>query len=258
MRMVDAFELLSWPLVAARAATAGLGARVDPIARLVSRRLGRDRPTPPTTDGDERAVPAAVDLRGAAEVARYWLGPSRPPAPAAVSGALADPEPGDLPAAYGVDRLVLLPRDPWWVFVFWEIAPATRDAACTALGAEAAGARPMLRLYDVTFVDPRGSNASLSFDVEVPTGVESWYVNVGRPAASYCAEVGLRTAAGRFLPLVRSNVVATPRATPSPDREVRWLEFGPTGPAWSAEQRGVRPAPAEEPGDGDGQLAPGR
>ena len=254
MRMVDALELLSWPLLVARAATAGLGARVDPIARLVSRRLGGRRAA--ATDGDERTAPAAVDLREVAEGARFWLGPSRSPTPAAVWGALVDPEPGDLPPAYGVDRLVLVPRDPWWIFVFWEVAPSTREAAITALGAEADEARPMLRVYDVSFVDPRGSNTSLSFDVEVPSEVQSWYVNVGRPAASYCAEVGLRTTSGHFLPLVRSNVIATPRATPSPDREVRWLEFGPTGPAWSSDQRNARPATAEQPDDG--QLAPGR
>ena len=107
--------------------------------------------------------------------------------------------------------------------------------------------RPMLRVYDVTFVDPRGSNTALSFDVEVPRDAESWYVNVGRPAATYCAEIGLRTPTGRFLPLLRSNTAATPRATPAADREVRWLEFGPTGPAWSAEQRPLRPAAPSRP-----------
>jgi hypothetical protein len=254
MRMVDAFELLAWPLGVARAARAEFGARVDPIARLVSRRLGRDVHRP-SLDGDERSAPAAVDLRERAEGARFWLGPSRPSAQPTVWGALLDPEPGDLPAASGTDRIVLVPRDPWWVFVFWEITRARREQALAALGAEADRVRPMLRIFDVTFVDPRGSNASLSFDVDVPHGVESWYVNVGRPAASYCAEVGLRTESGRFLPLVRSNVVATPRATPSPDREVRWLEFGPTGPAWSGDQRGARNATARR---GDDQPSPGR
>ncbi len=254
MRIVDAFELLAWPLVVARTAGAELGARVDPIARLVSRRLGRGR-RPPSSDGDERPTPPS-DLRERAESARFWLGSSRPVPNPAVGGALVDPEPGDLPAAYGVDRAVLVARDPWWIFVFWEIAPATREAALTALGTEARDARPMLRVYDVTFVDPRGSNSALSFDVDVPRDAESWYVNVGRPAATYSAEIGLRTASGRFLPLLRSNAAATPRATPAADREVRWLEFGRTGPAWSADQHPARPG-AGEP-TSDELLAPGR
>jgi hypothetical protein len=248
MRIVDAFELLAWPLVVARTAGAELGARVDPIARLVSRRLGRVR-RPPSGDGDERTAAPPSDLRDRAEGARFWLGASRPAPSPAVAGALLDPVPGDLPAAYGVDRAVLVPRDPWWVFVFWEISPATREAALAALGTEARDARPMLRVFDVTFVDPRGSNTALSFDVEVPRDAESWYVNVGRPAATYCAEIGLRTPSGRFLPLLRSNAAATPRATPAADREVRWLEFGPRGPAWSAEQRASRTDAAEPTSD---------
>jgi len=251
MRMADAYDLLSWPLVVARAATAELGARVDPLARLVSRRLGRRRAS---ADGDERPAPPAVDLRERVERARFWLGPARPAAQPAVWGALLDPEPGELPASYGVDRAVLIPRDPWWLFAFWEITAAKRETALAALGTEADHARPMLRVFDVSFVDPRGSNASLSFDVELPAAAESWYVNVGRPAASYCVEVGLRTTSGTFLPLVRSNVATTPRATPSPDRQVRWLEFGPTGPAWSSDQRPSR-AEAAVP-SADGQLAP--
>jgi hypothetical protein len=254
MRIVDAFELLAWPLVVARTAGAELGARVDPIARLLTRRLGRVRRAP-SSDGDERAVPPASDLRDRAESARFWLGASRPAPSPAVGGALLDPEPGELPAAYDADRVVLVARDPWWIFVFWEISPATREAALGALGAEARDARPMLRVYDVTFVDPRGSNAALSFDVEVPHDAASSYVNVGRPAATYCAEIGLRTPSGRFLPLLRSNAAATPRATPAADREVRWLEFGPTGPAWSAEQRPPRPGAAEP--TSDELLAPG-
>jgi len=253
MRMVDAFELLSWPLLAARAATAELGARVDPIARLVSRRLGRARAAAP--DGDEPAAAPVADLRARAESSRFWLGPTRPGAQPAVWGALLDPEPGELPHEYGVDRIMLVPRDPWWLYAYWEITPTKREAALAALGEEADHARPVLRVFDVSFVDPQGSNASLSLDVEVPRNADSWYVNVGRPGASFCVEIGLRTASGRFLPLMRSNVVVTPRATPSPDREERWLEFGKTGPAWSAEQRPARAATSEQPTDE--QLAPG-
>ena len=113
----------------------------------------------------------------------------------------------------------------------------------------------MLRVYDVTFVDPRGSNTSLSFDVE--SRAAPVLVRERRSSGRVVLrEIGLRTPSGHFLPLVRSNAVTTPRATPSPDREARWLEFGPTGPAWSTGSRGARPATAEQPSDG--QRVPGR
>src|SRR5207244_10632149 len=57
------------------------------------------------------------------------------------------------------------------------------------LGAEAEGAVEVLRVYDVTFIDFTGDNAWASVDIEPTPGVESWYINVWKPAASYCAEL---------------------------------------------------------------------
>jgi hypothetical protein len=255
MRIADALELLSWPLVLARAAGAELGSRVDPIARLVSRRLGRGRRAP-VPDGDDRAAVAPGDLRARAEAARYWLGPSRPVVHPAVAGALVDPEPGDLPVTYGVDRVVLIPRDPWSLFAFWDITSATRGTALEALAGEADAARPVLRIHDVPSADAKGT-AGLSVDVEVTRGTASCYVSVGRPGVSYCAEIGLRTPDGRFRPLSRSGVATTPPATPAADTEVRWLTFGPTGPAWSPDQRPARPAAdARTAPSSDERIAP--
>ena len=53
---------------------------------------------------------------------------------------------------------------------------------------------------------------------------------VGRPAATFCVEVGLRTPGGRFLPLARSNVITTPRSSPSPDTTVRWIDLREDAP----------------------------
>jgi hypothetical protein len=257
MRIADALDLLSWPLVLARAATAGLGARVDPIARVVSRRLGRQAAGRPPDGDDRHHAPPEGDLRARAEAARFWLAPSSPPEPPAVAGALLDPEPGELPAAYGVDRVVLVARDPWWLYAFWEVTPESRERARAALGEDAPGARPVLRVHDVTALDPAGGEPGPSLDVEVEPDAPSWYVNVGRPGASYRAEIGLRTEAGRFLPLAGSNTAATPPAMPSPDTEVRWLAFGPTGPAWPGPSRGERPPPGGGTAATDDQRVPG-
>lgn len=247
MRIADALELLSWPLALAKAATAGLGARVNPVARLVSRRLGRGRAEAPSAR-EERAPPGD-DLRSRAEAARFWLGA------APVVGAADAAGPGPLPEAYGRDYLVLVARDPWWLFAFWEITPATQEQARATLGAEAGGAATVLRLTEDE--DARGATngAAPSLDVEIAAGAHSWYVNVGRPATAYRAEIGLRTASGRFVPLARSNVVRTPRATPSAETELRQLVFGPTGPAWSPDQR-QRGAAADDRGTDD-RPAPG-
>src|SRR5262245_46659887 len=160
----------------------------------------------------ERAEAATPQVR--VEEAKYYLGRTME----TPASAVVDREAGALPRAYGRDRFVLLPRDPWTAFAYWEVTPTIRVQALRALGSEAEGAREVLRVYDVTFLTFTGDNAWLSFDVEFPGGADHWYLNLGRPGASFCAEIGLRTPGGRFLPLARSNTIATPRAAPSPDK----------------------------------------
>jgi len=181
------------------------------------------------------------------EEAKYYLGR----APDAARPTVVDREAGTLARAYGRDRLVLLPRDPWTAFAYWEVTPTSRVRALRALGSEAEGAREVLRVYDVTFLTFTGDNAWLSFDVELPGGADHWYLNVGRPGASFCAEIGLRTPAGRFLPLARSNTVATPRAAPSPDTAVRWVNLRSGGTVEPAAWHGTRlPLADARPGRG--------
>jgi len=201
-------------------------------------------PAPPP----ERPTPSA-GTQAEIEEAKFYLGPGpSPPSP--------ERSPGELPRAYGHDRIVLLPRDPWWAFTYWEVTPMTRLRALRVLGAEGEGAREVLRVYDVSFITFTGDNAWLSFDIEVTPGADHFYLNLVRPAASYLAEIGLRTPGGRFLPLARSNTVTLPRPEPSPDTTVRWVRLGrhapPTGTVagWDGERL---PSP---PGPGDGSADP--
>src|SRR5204863_3353939 len=77
------------------------------------------------------------------------------------------------------------------------------------------------------------------------------YLNVGRPAASFCVEVGLRTRGGRFLPLARSNVMTTPRSSPSSDTSARWVDVRQDAPrdAVAAAWAGTRLPGAENGAD---------
>jgi len=215
-------ELVGGWLDCGRSMARRIGAQVvDPLARLAG---GGDAPHAPAGDPPPAHEPGGGETppQSPVEEAKYYLGPAREPA-----ARFVDRESGELPRAYGCDRIVLLPRDPWWVFTYWEITPATRVHALRALAAEAEGARELLRVYDVTFITFTGDNAWQSFDVGLPPGADHWYLNVGRPAASFCVEIGLATPGGRFLPLARSNVVTTSRATPSPDATVRWVDVAP-------------------------------
>jgi hypothetical protein len=192
-----------------------IGPAIDRRSRVPSDALPMP-PAPRTHTGAQAVV----------EEAKYWLAPSATPSP----GAAVDREPGILPPTYGRDRIVFLPRDPWWAFTYWEITPTSRVRALRALGADGEGASEVLRVYDVTFLTFTGDNAWLSVDVELPPGTDHRYLELGRPGASFCVEIGLRTRSGRFLPLARSNVITTPRSFPSPDTTARWVDLRTDAP----------------------------
>ena len=196
-------------------------AQAEPVVRVFGLASLR-RPHPAA----RAATPPAPRPEEQAREAKYYLAGERPAAPTAQSAApvgLVDREPGDLPRAYGHDRLVLLARDPWWLFAYWELTPTSRIRALRSLGEEAEGAVEVLRVHDVTFIDFTGDNAWSSFDIEPTPGTERWYINVWKPGASYCVELGVRTPAGRFVSILRSNPVTTSRPQPSPDTTVRWV-----------------------------------
>lgn len=230
------------------AGLAGLGALAD-LVRNAARRVQAEIETvaAPVLRAAERLAPRRLadhpgptapfgqpggGAQEQVEEAKYYVG-----APAVRP--VIDREVGELPRSYGADRLVLLPRDPWWLFVYWEITSATRVDTLRGLGDEAEGAREVLRIYDVTFIEFDGQNAWSWFDVDFAPGAESWYVNVGKPGTAYCAEFGLRTVSGRFVPLMRANTVQTPPAQPAPEAQVRWATLKPSaaggapGVAWS-------------------------
>jgi len=133
-------------------------------------------------------------------------------------------EPGDLPSGYGTDRITLLARDPFCVFAYWELTPGRRAPALAELGPDAEGACQVLRLYAATTADRA---PTVSFDVDLPADLGSRYLTVSSPGAVCRAEIGLRTGAGRFLPLVSSNTVIMPSAAASTDTSVRWIEMTP-------------------------------
>jgi hypothetical protein len=217
---------------------------LEPLARWSG--IGAAAP-PPESTHELHSRPGGVQTR--VDEAKYSLGLperraplGRTPLPSLERGT------GDLPWAYGEDRIALLARDPWWLFAYWELTPTTRVRALRSLGTDGEGAREVLRVHDVTFIRFTGDNAWHSFDLELPPGTESAYVNVGRPAASYCVELGLRTPAGRFLPLLRSNTAATPRSAPSPDTTVRWARLDDgvaheSAMPWSGQRLPTPPAP---------------
>lgn len=131
---------------------------------------------------------------------------------------------GPLPEGYGDTLIVLLPRDPQWIFAYWEISAKTRNEISQKYGANIfQKAKPAIRVYDVTNVNFDGGNANRSFDIFITPESKNWYIYVGMPKRSYCADLGLLVDDGVFITLARSNVVATPAGSVSDIYDEQWM-----------------------------------
>lgn len=122
------------------------------------------------------------------------------------------------PAAYGENRLVLMARDPWWIYAYWEITPKKEREVLTSLSSRNAGAvHRVLRIYR-----QNGARESSFFDIEIGDFADNWYLEVGVPGALWVSEIGLRSRDGRFYVLARSNSVRTPRYGVSEEIDPEW------------------------------------
>lgn len=122
---------------------------------------------------------------------------------------------GTLPSAYGVTRLVLMPRDPLWLHSYWEIAPYTWSEVERAFGPAVRSGRPVLRFF------PEGRDAG-GFDVEVSIDARNWYVRIERTGGSWYAQLGLIIPDGRFVLLAVSNAVRMPAGRVSDVIDDKW------------------------------------
>lgn len=171
-------------------------------------RADAERPDLPTT-------PRAAEnpaLGGSSE------GPIRP-VPRTEEPLPTEPVP-ELPQRYGEDRLVLLVRDPWWAYAWWEVTDATLQTTREAAGP---GARFLLRVYNISGVDWNGANHNSFFDVDVVDTAGNWFLELARPGDSFQAELGLLDDAGRFHGMVRSNGITLPPDRVSTVIDEEWM-----------------------------------
>ena len=121
---------------------------------------------------------------------------------------------GELPTGYGESRIVLLPRDPQWAYVYWDVPNSQKEELRKQGGQQLA-----LRLYDATDVN---------LDYQTPNNLQEynsdelareWYLPIPISDRDYVAELGYRCADGRWLVLTRSKVVHVPPVFPS-----EWVE----------------------------------
>jgi hypothetical protein len=129
----------------------------------------------------------------------------------------------ELPSRYEQDTMVLLVRDPWWLYTYWELKQATVDKLKSELKDEFYKAKRVLRVYDVTNIIFNGLNANRFFDIEIHEFANNWYIDAAGPGRSWCVDFGLRLSNGKFITILRSNVVQTPLDGPSWITDEEWM-----------------------------------
>lgn len=130
----------------------------------------------------------------------------------------------NVPASYGKTESFLLPKDPAWLFLFWEITQSTLDCIKSQYGQLIDSARAVIRLHDVTgvtFFD--GSNSVRFYDMPVIFEARSWYINVPAAGRTYVADLGYLTEDGRFILVSRSNQTLLPPGKVSDIIDDKWM-----------------------------------
>jgi hypothetical protein len=131
--------------------------------------------------------------------------------------------PTELPGGYADDKIVLQTRDPWWIHAYWEVTLNTWAHLKKELGDLFYQSKKILRVYDVSQIIFDGSNAHRFFDIEVTNDANNWYIDTSGPGRSWCVDYGLLLPGGRFVKILRSNVVTTPLDGPSWITDEEWM-----------------------------------
>ncbi len=124
-----------------------------------------------------------------------------------------------LPLYYGEDRLVLLPRDPYWLFAYWEVSRATRQFLESEAQKSWESLELLLRIYRF---NQETNEEESHFDIQITPSADNWYIKAGVPNKKYRVELGCLLPDKGFKPILTSNMVTTPRDTLSEIIDENW------------------------------------
>ena len=144
------------------------------------------------------------------------------PSPTAANGSSAAHGNGD------GSRVVFLPRDPQWAYVFWEISDSDRQQAFKA------GATQLcLRVADVTGLNG-GHHPHTLQEVPIDSHATEWYLPVPLSDRDYRVELGYRKSGGGWISLAQSAVARVPALHPSEQILDQFVPFSLEMPAGSS------------------------
>jgi hypothetical protein len=128
-------------------------------------------------------------------------------------------------------RVVFLPRDPQWAYVFWEISETDRKAA-----QKQGASRLCLRLTDVTGIQDGSAHPHTLQEVPVDSHSTEWYLPVPLCDRDYRVELGYRIGS-TWMSLAFSSIARVPALHPSEQIMDQFVPFS----------LDAAPAPVEQP-----------
>jgi len=120
----------------------------------------------------------------------------------------------EIPADYGVTRIVAMAKDPNWLFSFWEITAERFTQLEKKFGDEWTKCTMALRIYDRAAGD--------HFDMDISYEARAWYIGVDG-GGRYQVAIGILTPGGKFVMIAESAIIETPRGRVSDRIDEQWL-----------------------------------
>jgi len=127
----------------------------------------------------------------------------------------------DLPRGYGDNKIVLMARDPWTFFAYWEINRPIEDKVRKEISKKKLTAvKTILRIYELPQEKHNADNSEKIFDIELKDLADSWYIHMEESGKECLVDIGILCAGGDFFVLARSNIVQAPLGKMQKDRGV--------------------------------------
>jgi len=120
----------------------------------------------------------------------------------------------EIPADYGVTRIVAMAKDPAWLFTYWEITAERFMQLEKKFKDDWTKCTMALRIYD------RGAKSHS--DMNISYEARAYYVNV-TPGGRYQIAIGVITPAGKFVKIAESAIIETPSGRMSDRVDEKWV-----------------------------------
>jgi len=129
----------------------------------------------------------------------------------------------EFPQNYGDNKVVLMVRDPWTFYAYWEIKKEVEDSVKAEIHKRGLKiSKSVLRVYNI----PEGGadpQEKMALEYELKDWANSWYVHVSDPGEEWIADIGIVCDNGEFFRLARSNAVRTPPNRMSDIMDEDWM-----------------------------------